>query len=455
MPELLQKKLFTEPEAGVLLAKILAEAESLFVKKLSRNDRDWAGRLNKHQAGIYVPPAARDSGFFPPLQTKVRDNPAADEIRETFLPLHWLETGVFRTARLAHYTSKGPETHLTRLPKDAFRYLSPASLMVIGKNADGTCNALTLDSEGTDSEILSDLLDLPPDFTVGIFRLNALHEAREARTFTFLDEVMRAYFDGTIAQLSSQYGTLPTTEDLANVARMRYLRAHGIHTLNPFLMEAPGDAIRVISRGLEYEIFKDLQMRQRVIELVRMLLGDDPSAITPAKALRAIVVEYPKIDALLLSAAQQRKSRAGYSFEHHIEALLRDGSVPHEKQVVIAAKKRPDFILPSHVLYADPTRRHDEALVLSAKTTLRERWKQVRQEISDCDLYLATVDENIAANAIEDMAAQGIILVVPESLKNSKTADYEKQGSVISFKTFFEIEIREKRWNTWRAKSVV
>src|SRR5690606_10546857 len=121
----------------------------------------------------------------------------------------------------------------------------------------------------------------------------------------------------------------------------------------------------------------------------------------------------------LLSAAQQRKSRAGYSFEHHIEAMLIAGNCPYEKQVVIEAKKRPDFILPTLELYKDPSRTKAEALVLSAKTTLRERWKQVQQEIKNCDLYLATVDENIAANAIEDMAEQGIRLVVPESLKNS------------------------------------
>lgn len=66
-------------------------------------------------------------------------------------------------------------------------------------------------------------------------------------------------------------------------------------------------------------------MRGRAVELVRLVLGDDPKALTPEKALRSIIVEFPKIDAMLLSAAQQRKSRAGYSFEHHIEAMMIDG----------------------------------------------------------------------------------------------------------------------------------
>jgi hypothetical protein len=157
----------------------------------------------------------------------------------------------------------------------------------------------------------------------------------------------------------------------------------------------------------------------------------------------------------MLSAAQQRKSRAGYSFEHHIEAMLIDGGIPFQKQVVIEAKKRPDFILPSLALYDDGARTDREALVLSAKTTLRERWKQVHAEIRNCDLFLATVDENIAENAITDMASQGIRLVVPESLKNSDTTEYKRQESVISFEKFFSAEIKEVRWPLWEARGLI
>ncbi|WP_222611038.1 type II restriction endonuclease [Undibacterium curvum] len=130
--------------------------------------------------------------------------------------------------------------------------------------------------------------------------------------------------------------------------------------------------------------------------------------------------------------------------------LLADGGIPHEVQVVSDAKKRPDFVLPSFAAYMDPLRDRDGALVLSAKTTLRERWKQVHGEMRNCDLFLATVDESIAENAIKDMAQQGIILVVPESLKKSDTTVYKSQPNVISFKSFFESELRSKRMGIWR-----
>jgi len=445
---------FAEREPGILLSRLLDECESLFVKKLSLNDRDWARLSNKHQNGVYVPPKERDGGFFPPLALKKRD-PGKDEIREAFFDVEWPEIGVTRQARLVHYTSKGPETHMTGLPKPAFRDLAPASLIVMGRDRDGAYRAITLDSDGADHEILSDILDLPPDFVSELFTLREVKREREDKALTFIEEVVKAYFDGSIATLTKKYGAMPATTDLAATARAQFMSEQGLKSMDPFAMAKPGDAIRAISRGVEYEIFKELQMRSRAIELVRLVLGDDPKALTPEKALRSIIVEFQKIDAMLLSAAQQRKSRAGYSFEHHIESMMIDGGIPFEKQVVIEAKKRPDFILPSRALYDDSGRTNKEALVLSAKTTLRERWKQVSQEIKNCDLYLATVDENIAANAIEDMASHGITLVVPESLKNSDTTEYRKQASVISFKSFFNSDIGTVRWPLWERRELV
>jgi len=447
--------LFSEPETEVsgLLATLLGESESLYVKKLSLNDRDWARLPNKHQAGIYVPPAERDSGFFPPLASKARDQADAAEIREAYFEIEWPTVGETKRARLVNYTSKGAETHMTGLPKPPFRDASPASLLVVGR-ADGRYRAIVVDSESDEYDVAHDALSLAPDFRSGIFATTVVRREREEKAVSFIEEVIKAFFDGTFPELASRYGAMPTTAELAAAARTRYLSENGLTSLNPYAMEKPGDALRAISRGLEYEIFKDYQIKARSIDLARMILGDDPAKASLEKALRAVVLDFPKIDALLLSAAQQRKSRAGYSFEHHIEAMLSDGAVPFEKQVVLEAKKRPDFILPSKALYADPARHHDEALVLSAKTTLRERWKQVGGEMRDCDLYLATVDESIAGNAIVDMASQGIRLVVPESLKNSDTTEYKAQASVISFKDFFEGDIAARR-PLWLARGIV
>lgn len=453
-PEGQVRDLFSEPETASVLTTLLDQSEALYVKKLSLNDRDWARNPNKHQAGVYIPPAERDGGFFPPLVIKPRENTDAPEIREVFLDIEWPTVGQTRSARLVHYTSKGTETHLTRLPKLPFGDAAPASLLIIGRRGQGY-RATVVDSQSDEYDVAHDALSLPPDFRSGVFALSSIRQEREDRAVSFIEEVLEAFFKGRFPELAARHSTIPTTLELSVIARQQYLEKTGLVSLDPFALEKPGDALRAISRGLEYEIFKDFQIRVRSIELARMLLGDDPSAAGLEKVLRSIILDFPKIDALLLSAAQQRKSRAGYSFEHHIEAMLLDGGLPFEKQVVLESKRRPDFIMPSRALYEDSSRKHAEVLVLSAKTTLRERWKQVAQEMRNCDLYLATVDENIADNAIRDMASQGIRLVVPESLKSSNTTEYNNQESVLSFKTFFEIDIRESRMPCWISRGIV
>ena len=95
----------------------------------------------------------------------------------------------------------------------------------------------------------------------------------------------------------------------------------------------------------------------------------------------------------MLSAGQQRKARAGLSFEHHIERMLSDGSVPFLKQVVIQARKRPDFVLPSLANLTNAPEGKTRGLILSAKTTLRERWKQVEREMHGPELFLGTVEK--------------------------------------------------------------
>jgi hypothetical protein len=128
--------------------------------------------------------------------------------------------------------------------------------------------------------------------------------------------------------------------------------------------------------------------------------------------------------------------------------MLADGKIPFEKQVVIEAKKRPDFILPSLRILRRKDERRAPGLILSAKTTLRERWKQVEREMGGNELFLATVDENIAANAIDDMASMGVVLVVPESLKKAKEAEYSGRENVISFDELFSDKIAA-RMQTW------
>ncbi len=451
-----QFDLFAEAAEGSasLLADLLHTAGSVLVKKLSNNDRDWAQLPNKHQHGVYIPPEQRDGGFFPALVAKERDDPDADEIRETYFHTEWPQVGeVKNDTRLVNYTSKGAETHMTRVPKAAFSTLSPASYLVVGRYpaADGAIyRCLTIDSNSDDALVLADVFGLDADFVIGIFEPRAFLRAERDRIVDFAEQVIAAWLAGNIAQFAVENAAMPATLELAGMARAQYLAQYGLADLNPFVLDRPGDAIREISRGIEWDLFREYQRRERATALVRTVLGDRPREITAAGFIRGLVDNVGEIDRLMLSASQQRKSRAGYSFEHHIEAMLTAGNLPFAKQVVMDAKKRPDFVLPSLRQFRRPKEGSPPGIILSAKTTLRERWKQVQREMAGGELFLATVDESIAANAIEDMASLGIVLVVPEGLKTSGDAEYVRHPNVIGFKAFFEVEIARNRLPGWQ-----
>ena len=423
-----------------LLTHLIDKSGLVLVKKLSNNDRDWANNTSKHQGGVYIPHEQRDSGFFPALGLKERKDGKTDEIRECFFRTEWPQVEEIRNkTRLVNYRSKGQETHMTVLPKAAFMDLSPASLFVMGRIKDEDqifYECMTIDSGSDEAALLADLFDLSADFLIGIFEPAERKKAELDRFLDFAEQVIAAWLKGDIVIFADENAAMPVTADLARLARTSFMEKHGLESVDPFALGAPGDALREISRMIEWDLFREYQRRERSVELVRLVLGDTPKEVNASAVIRRLVDELPGIDALMLSASQQRKSRAGYSYEHHIEAMLSDGKIPFEKQVILASRKRPDFILPSLRFIDSGKPGSESGLILSAKTTLRERWKQVEREKGSRQLFLTTVDENIAGSAIEDMASIGIQLVIPESLQKSKESEYDGHGNVLSFREF-------------------
>ncbi|HEX2592679.1 MAG TPA: type II restriction endonuclease [Rhizomicrobium sp.] len=428
-----------------LLTKIIQRSDQILIKKLSNNDRDWARYRNKHQAGVYIPFAERDGGFFPPLATRERTDSGSDPIREVLIRTIWPQEADTKLSRLVHYTSKGQETHLTRLPKDAFATLLPASFLVMGRTdskVEFVYECLTIDSGSDEAGLLSEVFDLSADFLIGVFEPAVLESTERGKILEFADEVIAAWLAGNIEAFANDNATMPPTSELAGMARNQFLSEHHLEKLDPFELERPGDVLREISRSIEFSLFREYQRRERSVALVRLMLGDSPRPYTASDLIRKLVDEFSKIDALMLSASQQRKSRAGYSYEHHIESMLLGGEIPFEKQVILESKKRPDFVLPSLAWTDSGKSAADTGLILSAKTTLRERWKQVEREKGHRRLFLTTVDENIASNVIEDMASFGVQLVIPESLRESKLAEYGGHSNVLGFHQLCDIQIK-------------
>lgn len=450
-PNILDNPIVAGTDAD-LLAKLIESSDQVLIKRLSNNDRDWARMPDKHQNGVYIPHEERDGGFFPSLHPKARVDPTKPEIRERFVTTTWQQVGgLEKKSRLVHYTSKGQETHLTRLPSEAFARLAPASFLVMGRIRSGDVvgyACLTIDSSSDECSLLRSHFELESDFAIGTFRPDEIQDRNRELFLDFADRVISAWFNGRIAEFARSYATMPSPIELAQKARDKFLLREGLGGLNPFSMSAPGDALREISRDIEWNLFREFQRRERSVELIRSILGDTRRSVSSRWLMRQFIERYWMIDALMLSASNQRRSRAGSSYELHIEAMLTGGCIPFEKQVMVESRKRPDFVLPSLNFLDSARSTETSGFILSAKTTLRERWKQVEREKGDRALYLATVDDSIASTAIKDMASFGVQLVVPESLMNAKETEYAGHPNVMSFKNFCE-EIIRPRLNSW------
>ncbi|MES2407644.1 MAG: type II restriction endonuclease [Pseudomonadota bacterium] len=418
----------------------VGKSHQLLIKKLSRNDCGWAdGSENGHQNGVYIPRAIRESDFFPQLKNINQDKP---HIFESQFKTLWPAIGEIKLSNLKHYSNKGTEMHFTGVPKGEFSGLTPASLMIGGILREPVDDIhhwfMIVDSASEEVELLEAMFDLGADFHYGLFDPADALKIQKDETEQLVDELSVALKTGSLAAFIVSVSKMPAPETLAAEAQRAFLQQHHLEDLNPYEMSTPGDAIMKISRDIEYSLYKRAERRYRAAEVIRIITSGGTDIVS------SVVRGFPDLDATFLSASQHRKSRAGRSFEQHISRLLRDGRIAFEEQAVTGGR-RPDFVLPSLVVLKAKKRVFDEAMVLSAKTTLRERWKQVTMEKFNCALFLATVDDRVSSAAIDDMNNQGIHLVVPESLKKSKETCYNGKTNVITFREFFDEEISLKR----------
>ena len=212
----------------------------------------------------------------------------------------------------------------------------------------------------------------------------------------------------------------------------------------PFFDDAHNE-LRQLTSEIGFTIYRSHELRFRAAQALEIIFRDG-IAPTTEQIVQRVVRNFIPLYQVMLNASQQRKTRVGTGFEAHIRTMLEAGHIPHAEQAVVSTR-RPDFILPNKPLYVS---RSADAMVLAAKTTLRERWKQVPMEQRNCTVFLATMDEKVTRSAVKEMAHLQITLVVPEAFKAKGTViEYAKEANVLTFKQFFRDEIATRRKPRW------
>lgn len=441
----------TEADIELLneLQALYRVSDKIAIKKLSKNDRSWAWTPKQgKQDGIYITQEFRPEFF--PQDGVIPAREDRPHIREMPVRILWPQCPSYvRDARYVRYTNKGSETHLTRLPKELFSNAGPASYLVLGRvrRAPIELQCVLVDSRSIVYTMLEARFDLRMDFQVGIFDPPAVDAAESDGDGlqAFIEEALEAVTNGTLQLLVQKYARMPSPAQLSLKAQQIWLERNPGHTLNPMTLSKPGDAVRTLVSHIEFDLYKEHEVRARGANLVNLLLGD--GRVPTAKSLVSCLVRnFNGFYSEMLNAAQQRKARVGAGFEAHIRALLLASKIPFVEQKVVSSL-RPDFVLPNIELYKANS---PAALVLSAKTTLRERWKQVTMENRGCPVFLATLDEKVAVSSVKKMKEHEVFLVVPEAFKSKGTVvDFSTETNVLSFKEFFAEELGERRMPKW------
>lgn len=130
--------------------------------------------------------------------------------------------------------------------------------------------------------------------------------------------------------------------------------------------------------------------------------------------------------ALANQVLNRRKSRAGKSLEHHLSAIFDENRIEYTAQGVTEGNKKPDFLFPSEEAYHDMTFSIEKLCTLAAKTTCKDRWRQILNEadrLRDEHKYLCTMQQGISAAQMDEMQTEKVILVVPKPYINAYPSD--------------------------------
>jgi hypothetical protein len=118
-----------------------------------------------------------------------------------------------------------------------------------------------------------------------------------------------------------------------------------------------------------------------------------------------------------LSVQNRRKSRAGRALEHHLRAIFDAAHVRYSFHPFTEGARQPDFVLPGIAEYRDSVFPADRLLMLGAKTTCKDRWRQVLVEAARIPRkHLCTLEPGISSTQLREMREEELTLVVPRTI---------------------------------------
>jgi hypothetical protein len=129
-----------------------------------------------------------------------------------------------------------------------------------------------------------------------------------------------------------------------------------------------------------------------------------------------------------LGVQNRRKSRAGWAFGNHIEALLQINGVAFTREANTEKRAGPDFLFPSEADYHNQKWPAERLTMLAAKTSCKDRWRQVLAEADRIqEKHLLTLEPGISLRQTSEMRKEKLTLVLPNKIHETYLDEQKKE----------------------------
>ena len=316
--------------------------------------------------------------------------------KENFVEIDW-QKGLIKTQSRAIYYGTGTrnEYRLTRFGT-GFEFLREdyiGSLQIMTKNQEGDYYAYVL----SDQDNIENFMDA---FSLDVTKGNQIIDKS---TTLSPDEKLKEDFVNFI----NCHADFPDTIEMASFVRKCVIAANQ-YTEKKIADDA--DHIILKWTDAEYQLFRVLE--EKIYH---------PVFSRPFENCQDLV-EFAN------TILNRRKSRAGKSLEHHLAEIFTASHLRFEEQVVTENNKKPDFIFPDGASYHEILFPADKLTMLGAKTTCKDRWRQILNEADRIPVkHLCTLQQGISPQQMNEMMEAGVKLVVPEPYITAYPKEYRNE----------------------------
>jgi len=366
------------------LEKIEYEDIKWFSKRLSSND---TGLTGSHQVGIY-PPKNFIRAVYPGLMDSNTYNPCEVIEKVVFPNFDWVSTNV----KLTYYNNKlfperghkkkYDECRLTGWGGKSCPLQDPDNTGAIAIFAMNEGSAYCWIAENSEQE---DLIEdwFGESLDPGKFKSNVTpnHTQKLDIPIQWCEE-----FPSGI-EIFQYIASLKHLTDFKNVDRLLMAR-----------------------RKLEFSLFEKIEA-YHVLPLIKKSFDSVDDFIQLAHKI-----------------TNRRKSRSGRSLELNLTSIFQELKIPFSSQVITENNKKPDFIFPSGESYHNTAFSEKNLKMLAVKTTCKDRWRQILNEADRISIkHLFTLQEGVSERQLQEMEANKVVLVVPETLIEKYPSAYRSK----------------------------